>query len=417
MIITAPKLLTLQHGMKPINNGAVVISHGFIQAAGPVRDAMKKFPSHRVYALKNAVLMPGLVNIHSHIELPPLLEQVRAKTFPDWIINLIRAKNSLNNEDYQHATRININTLIQTGTTTVAEICTHGESPALLIKSGLRAVVFHEIISMNPDQNKLPLRSLSRPSSLMQSGISPHSPYTVSESTLHAISGLVQNKDIRLAMHIAESKDETRLLQGKKTGLEKLYHLAGWDLGWAPRGHSAIEYLQRIGFLSPNLLAVHTVQVTGEDIELIRKSKVSVAHCPRSNNETGVGKMPLNKFLDAGITVGIGTDSLASSPSLNMWDEMRYAYQVHWRSGVSAKDIFKLATINGAKALGLNKVIGTLEPGKKADIIAVTLPHKNTDDLYCDLLRETKSCLMSMVNGNILSRKGSRYPGSPIQNE
>ena len=114
--------------------------------------------------------------------------------------------------------------------------------------------------------------------------------------------------------------------------------------------------------------------------------------------------MPLKKFLDAGVIVGLGTDSLASSPSLNMWDEMRYAYRIHRRDGVSAEDIFRLATINGAKALGLDKEIGTLEPGKKADIIAVPLPEKNTGDLYSDLLRETKSCIMTMVNGKILHR-------------
>ena len=404
MIITAPKLFTLQHGMKPINNGAVLCSHGIIQATGSSRDIMKKFPFHRVYSFKNAVLMPGLVNLHAHIELPPLLECVRAETFPDWIINLIRAKKGLNNNDYQHATRTNINTLIQTGTTTVGEICTHGESPALLKKSGLRAVVFHEIISMNTDRDRVPLWSLPRPSSLMKSGLSPHSPYTVSESALHAISGLMDKKDIRIAMHIAESKDETRLLQGKKNGLESLYHLAGWDLSWAPSGHSSIEYLKRLGFLSPNLLAVHTVHVTKKDIELIRKLKVSVAHCPRSNKETGVGKMPLKQFIDAGINVGLGTDSLASSPSLNMWDEMRYAYQIHRRNGVSAEAILRLATINGAKALGLNKLIGTLESGKKADVIAVPLPGKDTGNLFSDLLRETKSCIMTMVNGDILHK-------------
>ena len=116
--------------------------------------------------------------------------------------------------------------------------------------------------------------------------------------------------------------------------------------------------------------------------------------------------MPLKKFLDAGVTVGLGTDSLASSPTLNMWDEMRYAYQIHRRSGVSAEDIFSLATINGAKALGLDKEIGTLAPGKKADMIAVPLPGKDTGDIYSDLLRETKSCIMSMVNGKVLHKEG-----------
>jgi cytosine/adenosine deaminase-related metal-dependent hydrolase len=402
MIIIASKLLTLQPGMEPISNGAVVLSHGIIQSMGPAREEMKKFPSHRVYSFKNSVLMPGLVNLHSHLELPLLLERVRAKTFPDWIINLIRVKKGLSYKDYQSATRSNVNTLIQTGATTVGEICTHGTSPVLLKQSGLRAVVFQEIISMDPDQKRLPLWPRTRPSLLMQTGISPHAPYTVSQALLRTLSGLSRKKKIRLAMHIAESKSETWLLQGKKSGLRELYRLAGWDIGWAPRGASSVNYLKSIGFLTPNLVAVHAVQITDEDILLIKKSKVSVAHCPRSNRETGVGKMPLKKLLDAGITVGLGTDSLASSPSLNMWDEMRYAHQIHRRSGISAEDILKLATINGAKAIGLDKEIGTLEPGKKADMIAVPIPRNNTGSIYSDLLRETKSCIMTMVNGKIL---------------
>jgi cytosine/adenosine deaminase-related metal-dependent hydrolase len=352
--------------------------------------------------------MPGLVNLHAHLELPHLLERVCAKTFPDWIINLIRAKKDLSNKNYQSATRININTLIQTGTTTVGEICTHGVSPALLKQSGIRSTVFHEIISMNTSLEPDHLSSLiAHSSSRMREGLSPHSPYTVSESALSAIHQFARKKDVRLSMHIAESKDEINLLQRYKSGLERLYRFAQWDLHQAPRGISSFDYLKRIGFLCPRLLAVHAVQVTGKDIKLIRKSKVSIAHCPRSNKEIGVEKMPLKKFLDAGITVGLGTDSLASSPSLNMWDEMRYAHLIHRRSGISAEDIFRLATINGAKAFGLDKEIGTLERGKKADIVAVPLPEKDTGDIYSDLLRETKSCIMTMVDGKILFQ-GSR---------
>jgi cytosine/adenosine deaminase-related metal-dependent hydrolase len=408
MIVTSQKLITCDPGGSITNDCAIAISDtGNILAVGTTETIMKKFSRHRIHRLRHAVLLPGFVNLHTHLELPSLLDMVSGKSFPDWILNLIRAKKDLGKQDYLRAAKINIKTLIRSGTTTVGEICTHGASSAILKQAGLRAVVFHEIISMNPDQSKLPLWPVSRPSSLMQSGLSPHSPYTVSESALHAIIRLVKKKDIRIAMHIAESKDETELLHGDNNGLERLYHLAGWDLSWAPRGHSSIEYLKRIGFLFPNLLAVHAVHVTKKDIELIKKSKVSVAHCPRSNKATGVGIMPLKQFIDAGINVGLGTDSLASSPSLNMWDEMRYAYQVHRKNGVSAEDIFKLATINGASALGLNKMIGTLEPGKRADIIAVPLPSKNTGDIYSDLLRETKSCIMTMVDGKILFQ-GSR---------
>ena len=205
-----------------------------------------------------------------------------------------------------------------------------------------------------------------------------------------------------LCMHIAESKDEIKLLKRKKSGLEKLYQFAKWDPAWAPAGKSSFDYLNRIGFLSPNLLAVHAVQVNDRDIALIKKSKTPIAHCPRSNYETHVGRMPLKKFLDAGITVGLGTDSLASSPSLSMWDEMRYALKIHKKDGITARDILGLATAGGAKALGLDKEIGSLEPGKKADLIAVPLPSKNTGDIYSDLIRETKSCIMTMVNGKII---------------
>jgi len=112
--------------------------------------------------------------------------------------------------------------------------------------------------------------------------------------------------------------------------------------------------------------------------------------------------MPLKKFLDAGVVVGLGTDSLASSPSLNLWDEMRYAYRIHRSSGVTARDIVMLATVGGAKSLGMSNAVGSIEPGKRADIIAVPVPKKNTGDIYSDLLRETKKCIMSVVDGKIL---------------
>lgn len=403
MIITSPKLLTLQYGIKPINNGAVVVSRGTILVAGLANKIIEQYPGHRVLRLENTVLLPGLVNLHTHLELPHMLDAIRATTFTAWVLNLIKAKRNLLHKNYAAAVRTNIRTLIHTGTTTVGEICTHGRSQALLRKSGLRAKVFFEVITMSPS-SPISFSPFLIEKGLVQFGISPHTPYTVSERVLLELKLKSYGTPATLAMHMAESKDEIRLLQGKKSGLAELYHLAGWDLSWAPSAVSSFEYLQRIGLLSPGLLAIHAVQVTNNDIAIIRKSKVSIAHCPRSNKETGVGRMPLNKFLIAGITVGLGTDSLASSPSLSMWDEMRYAYQIHRRNGVTAEDIFRLATINGAKALGLDKEIGTLEPGKKADIIAVPLPKKDTGNLYSDLLRETKSCIMSVVNGKILYR-------------
>jgi cytosine/adenosine deaminase-related metal-dependent hydrolase len=408
MKIFSTKLITMQ-GAAPFNNGAAAVRSGTIFDVGPVRKIINKYPGHRVIHLGNSVLMPGLINLHAHLELPPLLDIIRANTFPDWVVNLIGKKQGLTYGDYSRAARQNIRTLLRTGTTTVADICTHNVSPAILQESGLRAFIFYEIISMNPSSFLPHLSSLiTSPSSrLIQTGISPHAPYTVSEATLRVINQFSQKKDIRLAMHIAESKNEVRLLQRKRNGFDKLYRAAGWDISWAPNGSSPFEYLNRTGVLSSNLLAVHAVKVDDRDINLIKKSHAAIAHCPRSNRETGVGRMPLKKFLDAGVTVGLGTDSLASSPSLSMWDEMRYALRIHRRDGITAKDIFKLATTGGAKALGMESEIGSLESGKRADIIAVPLPSKNTGDLYSDLLRETKSCIMTMVDGKMLYSEGN----------
>jgi cytosine/adenosine deaminase-related metal-dependent hydrolase len=404
MIITCTKLITCTRQGEPITDGALVINNdGIIKAVGQADYILNRFPKQDVLRLQHTVIMPGLVNTHAHLELSSLLDSIRAPTFPGWVLNLIRAKKKLSQEDYTSAASENIHTLIRTGTATVAEICTHAASPALIKKSGLRAVVYNEIIHMGH-----PLRSMlsgRKETALVKSGLSPHTPYTVSKASLLDIGKLSKKNQRRLAMHVAESLDEAELLQGKKSGLEKLYHLAGWDLSCAPKGISSFEYLNRIDFLSPRLLAVHAVQVTDHDIGLIKKARVSVAHCPRSNAELGVGRMPLKKFLSAGIPVGLGTDSLASAPSLSMWDEMRYAFQIHKKDGITAQDILKLATIGGATALGLGHEIGTIESGKKADIIAVPLPKKNTGSLYSDLLRETKSCIMTMVNGKILHRQ------------
>ena len=420
MIITAPKLLTFHGVSAPTDRRAIVVQHGMILNVGPASIIANKYAGHRIANLSNAVLMPGLVNVHAHLELPELLTNIQAATFSEWVLNLVNAKRPLKHRDYRAAATHNIRALIQSGTTTVGEICTHNISPALLKQAGLRTLVFREIIGMNKLSHRAYVNlqlmrlgyaqvvsKLSRPfhrsaAGLMHLGISPHAPYTVSRELLARIKKVARKRNLRIAMHVAESMDEVSLLQRKKSGFENLYHRAGWDREWAPAADSPFGYLHGLGFLGRDFLAIHAVQATDRDIDLMKKAHISVAHCPRSNKETGVGTMPLKKFLDAGITVGLGTDSLASSPSLSMWDEMRYALDIHRGDGITARDIYRIATIGGAKALGMEKETGTIEPGKKADIIAVPLPGRDTGDLYADLLRETKSCIMSVVNGKIL---------------
>ncbi|HAS54973.1 MAG: hypothetical protein A2X56_00605 [Nitrospirae bacterium GWC2_57_13] len=407
MILTAPILLTMRRGAPPVTDGAIVVLHDRIINAGPAEKILRQYRGHRVRSFENAVLMPGLVNVHTHLELPALLKEIRSSTLPGWVLNLIEAKKRLQPVDYRTATAENIKTLLRTGTTALGEICTHGASPALLKQSGLRAVIYHEIISMDPRlPGPVPPAGLARgrwvKTALLRPGISPHAPHTVSGPVLRQITAAARKKGLPLAMHVAESLDEVRLLQGKASGFSRLYEAAGWDPNWAPSAPSPIAYLALVGILGPRLLAVHAVHADARDRMLLKKALVPVAHCPRSNNETGVGTMPLKLFLDAGITVGLGTDSLASSPSLSLWDEMRSALALHRNTGVTSHHLLLLASTGGAKALGMGSDIGSIEAGKKADIIAIRLPVKNTNDIYSDLLRETESGIMTMVNGKIL---------------
>ena len=404
MIVLADRLM-LKIGQKPLDDGAIVLGKGIIRDIGPAVQLLKRYKNHRKVDCRGSLVLPGLVNVHAHLELPSLLSTVRSSTYAQWVLNLIRSRVNLTTADYVRATHRNVCSLLQTGTTTVAEICTYGASPPIIRESGMRAVIFHEMVSLRPAEGPAALlpRTL-RSSSKVRYGLSPHSPHTTSAEVIAFVRAVASRRHLPVCMHVAETEEEGRLLRRKPSGLDRLYHAAGWRQEWAPRGRSSFAYLARTGVLDVDFLAVHAVHANARDRFIIKQTGTAIAHCPRSNHELRVGTMPLKLFLDAGITVGLGTDSLASVATLSMWDEMRFALKTHLRSGVTARQILQLATIGGAKALGMERELGTLEPGKRADLIAVPLPQYRTGDLCSDLLRDTKSCTMAMVDGKILYR-------------
>ncbi len=407
MIIMADKILT-RADRAPLEDHALAVRGSAIVAIGPRDRIIRSHSRDRIMRFEHGVLLPGLVNLHAHLELPALMTSLRSNGYASWVLSLLKAKAGLTVQDYISAARNNIRELIRSGTTTVAEISTHNVSPALLKKSGLRAVVYHEIISMRPG-SAVAFAPRRRDTTLIRHGLSPHSPQTVSGQALEFLHRYAKEHRLPLCMHVAESKDELLLFQRRKSGLEKLYAAAGWDRTWAPRTGSSFQYLDRLGMLGPGFLAVHAVKAGADDISIISRSGASVAHCPRSNRALHVGTMDLRAMLNAGVPVGLGTDSLASSPTLNLWDEMRAAYVMHRSRGLTPADILNMATRSGAEALGMQQKIGTLEKGKQADCIVLPLPRKDTGDLCSDLLRETKSSIMTMVNGKVLYQNRKRY--------
>jgi cytosine/adenosine deaminase-related metal-dependent hydrolase len=407
MIIIADKIL-ISADEDPREDHALLVRGNSIAAIGQRDRIIRTHSRDRILRFERGVLLPGLVNLHAHLELPALMTSLRSNGYASWVLSLLKAKAGLTAQDYISAARNNVRELIRSGTTTVAEISTHNVSPAILEKSGLRAVVYHEIISMRPGSavTFVPRR---RDTTLIRHGLSPHSPHTVSGQALDFLHRYAKEHRLPLCMHVAESKDELLLFQRRKSGLETLYAAAGWDRAWAPRAGSSFQYLDGLGMLGPGFLAVHAVQAGTDDISIIARTGASVAHCPRSNRALRVGTMDLRAMLDAGVPVGLGTDSLASAPTLNLWDEMRAAYAMHRSRRLAPADILNMATRGGAEALGMQQRIGTLEKGKQADCIVLPLPRKDTGNLCSDLLRETKSSIMTMVNGKVLYQDRTRY--------
>ena len=404
MLIIAMAIVSIP-GKIPRAKSAIRVRGSRIVALGPADVLCRSHPRDRIMDLGNAVVMPGLVNVHAHLELPSLTAKSISSDYAQWVLSLLKAKRQLSQRDYRKAASANTRKLVETGTTTVGEICTHEASPNVIRRSGIRAVIYHEIIAPRPGSG-VPIPMGLSATALVAHGLSPHSPHTTSTEAIEQIRALAERRGLPLCMHVAESKDEGDLLRRSPSGLDRLYHAAGWQRSWAPRGRSSFAYLYRTGILGSRFLAVHAVHTDDLDRSIIKRTGTAIAHCPRSNRAIGVGTMPLKRFLDHGIIVGLGTDSLASVPTLSLWDEMRFALRTHRRFGVTARDLLRIATIGGAQALGMGKDIGTLEPGKRADLIAVPIPRRLSGDLCSDLLRETKSCTMTMVDGKVLYRSG-----------
>jgi len=254
-------------------------------------------------------------------------------------------------------------------------------------------------------------------------GIAPHSPYTCHPALLEAAARLAIERELPTAIHLAGSQDEYDFVRyGSSALAQDFREQAGWrDVAWMPTGVSPVRYVLQWGiFEVPRLLAVHCVHVDDDDITVLADHNVSIAHCPRCNAKLGMGIAPLPQFFERGLTVGIGTDSPASNNTVDPFDEMRIGLLI--QRGVTgesdffryftARTFIRLATIWGARALGLESEIGSLDEGKRADVIAVDLSASHmmpTADPYSALVHTAnqENVVMTMVAGRIVFDQGA----------
>jgi cytosine/adenosine deaminase-related metal-dependent hydrolase len=409
MIILARKILPITS--PDIDNGALLIKKNLIKDIGPQKTILRKYPDERVVDLEGKLIMPGLMNLHTHLELSWLKGIIGEKPdFIDWVFELVELrKNELKNRAEECAAD-GLREAIRTGTTCIADTSSRDISLQYLVISGIRANVYLEVLGMDESHAtdilkalRIRLEGIKALPDRLKVGISPHAPYSVSVSLFHKLSVFCSKNRLNSSIHVSETKDESLYLQGKPSGMDGYMKRFGWDVLKPNRGRTPVSFLNKYKLLN-NGIAVHSVHVNSRDISLLKSAGASVAHCPRSNHYLNAGTAPVGDMIDAGVNVGIGTDSLASNLDLDMWEEMRFAYLVN---RLPARKIFEMATINGAKALGLGEITGSLEAGKEADIIAITTTTSTLKDPYHRLLLDTRKgdISLTMVQGKAIYSK------------
>jgi len=356
---------------------------------------------------RDQIVLPGLVNTHTHAPMVMYRGLADDLALMEWLQKYIfpaEAK-TVSPEMVRIGTRLAALEMIESGTTTYADMYYfEAEIAQVTREAGLRGVLGQTIIGFPVADARTPADALARAErfitsftgdSLIVPAVAPHALYTNDEATLKASAALARRYEVPLIIHLAETEDEV------KTTREQ--HQA-----------SPVAYLESIGFLGPRTLAAHGVWVSDEDIQTLKRRGVGVSHNPESNMKLASGAAPVTKYLAAGVALGLGTDGAASNNDLDMFEAMRQAsflakHATHDPTAVPARTALDLATIGGARALGMERMIGSLEAGKRADLILVSTGAARQTPLYdpvSHLVYVTRGddVRSTIVNGKVLMR-------------
>jgi 5-methylthioadenosine/S-adenosylhomocysteine deaminase len=352
----------------PIEQGAVAIEDGRIAAVGTV-DELGEGTRY-----DDAVILPGFVNAHSHLEYAVYAGFGDALTdFAEWIRLHTERKWRIGWDEYVDIARLGTAQLLASGVTTVGDCSYSGAAAVGAAELGLRAIVYLEVFGSDPTPAMEHFRALREriapfESERVRIGVSPHAPYSVSAAVYHACADL----GLPTATHISESESEVRYLHDGGGAWSSIPWLV------EPVGTTGTRLLAREGLLGPDVLAAHCVVVDDEEIEILAEHDVAVAHCPRSNAYVGSGIARFRELREAGLRVGLGTDGVSSTPSHDFFDELRMAAMAarareRRPDALTATRVLELATLGSARALGLDGEVGSLVPGKRADLAVISL--------------------------------------------
>src|SRR5437867_5345531 len=359
----------------PIEDGAVLVDdRGTIAAVGP-NGLVPAPPGARELAFPHARLVPGLVNTHTHLELTHLAEKNAEREFARWIRALRTLKDATTPDEFARAAERGVRDGWVAGVTCVADTGSTGAPLEALARLGGRGIYYQEVFGPDPAKCAASMEELRRAldrlsplaSSRLSLGVSPHAPYTVSGPLYRAVADFARGAGLPVALHLAESSAETQLVREGSGPFADALRARGIPV--TAHHRSPVQYLVQLGVLqrATGWLCVHCVQVDGPDIESLRNAGAAVALCPRSNRAHGHGTAPLPLFRRAGLAVGFGTDSVVSTGDVDLWSEAAVA-------GLEGEEALRMLTLEGARTLGLEGEIGSLEVGKAADLAAFPSP-------------------------------------------
>ena len=352
-----------------------------LQYVGPSAGAV----ADRHVQLGNAVLLPGLVNAHTHLELTALRGFLEGLDFRDWLRVVTEARRVVLTPDaLMDSATIGIHEGLLAGITTFADCTESGVPLAAMHAAGVRGIGYIEVFGPDPAARDASLLGLQRAvgiqrtmdTELVRTGVSPHAPYTVSAPLFRGVADWARDEALPLAVHVAEGTAEVSLIRdGTGPFAERLRSRGIMVQG---TGASPVQLLADTGILDTEPLLIHGVQMDARDTNLVAQHRATIVHCPISNAKLGHGIAPLDLFRDAGIAIGLGTDSVASNDRMDILGEARQAslfqgIRKATPDALSAADALALATIGGASALRLHGITGTLEAGKQADVAAFPL--------------------------------------------
>jgi cytosine/adenosine deaminase-related metal-dependent hydrolase len=393
----------------PLQDGAVLVRDGRMEAVGALADIGRENPDAEVRFFPNYTVIPGAVNAHAHLGFR-WKDAPEGGTFSGWLGRLIERLPEKEAWTAQ-AARDSAREAIEAGTTYMAESSPYGECLPQLAESGMAGTVFAEFF---PHEFATPQEAVgfivSKARELgeglperVNARVSVHSPYTVDPESSRLAARRTREMGWTLAIHLSESPEEVEFVRSGTGGLANIFG----SNEWGGAGVSPVRYAQSVELLAPETIAAHLATgVSEEDIGILARTGAAAAHCPRSNAYLGCGVSPVPAMIGGGIRVGMGTDGLWSSPSMNLFEETLFAVELHGMGGAAG---LELATLGGARVLGIEAETGTLDVGKWADL-AVVETSPEDEDPWRDVLEAAAGggVAATVVGGDVIYNRLGR---------